>query len=123
MSWRRPNRSATWFRYRRISGWVANRSLHSHSCSSSGENEYEYSMLSTSQRAPGYRFQYQVPPTPSPASKTRAEKPAARSRYSMYSPAKPAPTTTASYEPACSLFLATRLRYTEKTEHEEHELG
>src|SRR5438105_2244860 len=53
-------------------------------------------MLSTSQRAPGYRFQYQVPPTPPPASNARAEKPSERSRCSMYIPAKPAPTTTAS---------------------------
>ena len=53
-------------------------------------------MLSTSQRAPGYRFQYQVPPTPLPASNTRAEKPSPRRRCSMYIPAKPAPTTTAS---------------------------
>src|SRR3954468_13474827 len=53
-------------------------------------------MLSTSQRAPGYRFQYQVPPTPPPASNTRAEKPSPRRRCSMYIPAKPAPTTTAS---------------------------
>ena len=36
-----PNRSATWFRYRRISGCAGYRSLHDHSCSSSGENEYE----------------------------------------------------------------------------------
>src|SRR4051812_18559698 len=53
-------------------------------------------MLSTSQRAPGYRFQYQVPPTPPPASNTRAERPSPRRRCSMYIPAKPAPTTTAS---------------------------
>src|SRR6267154_1196332 len=53
-------------------------------------------MLSTSQRAPGYRFQYQVPPTPPPASNTRAEKPSPRRRCSMYIPAKPAPTMTAS---------------------------
>src|ERR1700688_4694034 len=53
-------------------------------------------MLSTSHRAPGYRFQYQVPPTSPPCSKTRTDSPSPRSRYSMYSPAKPAPTTTTS---------------------------
>src|SRR5947207_14359650 len=53
-------------------------------------------MLSTSQRAPGYRFQYHVPPTPLPASNTRADKPSPRSLWSMYMPANPAPTMTAS---------------------------
>src|SRR4051794_22939476 len=49
-------------------------------------------MLSTSQRAP----------TPPPASNTRAENPSERSRCSMYIPAKPAPTTTASKTAAVS---------------------
>ena len=56
-------------------------------------------MLSTSQRAPGYRFQCHVPPTPLPASYTRAESPTWRRRWSMYSPARPAPTMTASKAP------------------------
>src|SRR5262245_43988616 len=49
-----------------------------------------------SQRAPGYRFQYQVPPTSSAASKACAENPDWRRRWSRYSPANPAPTTTTS---------------------------
>jgi hypothetical protein len=36
-----PNLSATWFRYRKISGCAGYRSLQDHYCSSSGENEYE----------------------------------------------------------------------------------
>ena len=60
-------------------------------------------MLSTSQRAPGYRFQYQVPPTPDAASITLAVNPVERSLWSMYRPAKPAPTITAS---RLSLFSA-----------------
>jgi hypothetical protein len=36
-----PNLSATWLRYRRISGCAGYRSLQDHSCSSSGEKEYE----------------------------------------------------------------------------------
>lgn len=52
--------------------------------------------LSESHRAPGYRFQYHVPPTPSPASNARTDSPRPRSRYSMYSPAIPAPITAAS---------------------------
>src|SRR6202035_5831990 len=35
------NLSATWLRYRKISGCAGYRSLQDHSCSSSGENEYE----------------------------------------------------------------------------------
>src|SRR5579863_3051109 len=53
-------------------------------------------MRSTSQRAPGSRFQYQVPPTSPPCSKTFTENPSLRSRWSMYMPAKPAPTTITS---------------------------
>src|SRR6266700_2549522 len=49
-----------------------------------------------SQRAPGYRFQYQVPPTSPASSNAMAENPSSRSRYSMYRPENPAPTTATS---------------------------
>jgi hypothetical protein len=80
-SLRRLNRSATWFRYRSISGWVDIVSGKVHSCSSSASKLYEYSIVGTSHRHPGYRFQYHVPPTPSPASIPRTRRPRRRKRY------------------------------------------
>src|SRR5918992_3816514 len=60
-------------------------------------------MLSMSQRAPGYLFQNQVPPTPLPASNARTDNPCPRSWCNAYKPAKPAPTTMASYSGVTSI--------------------
>src|ERR1700686_101606 len=50
-----------------------------------------------------------VPPTPPPASNTRAQKPSPRRGCSMYIPAKPAPTTTASKTAPTSLARSRRV--------------